>query len=72
MVIFTGNPLGGFLGGQLIAHAAAYGWPVIFHPWSILPLVLIPVMLLWLPEIARFLLARAHMTTTHRAGAADT
>jgi len=63
MVIFTGNPLGGFLGGQLIARLLPhFGWPVIFWLGGLLPLALIPVMLLWLPESPRFLLARGHMT----------
>jgi AAHS family 4-hydroxybenzoate transporter-like MFS transporter len=63
MVIFTGNPLGGFLGGQLIALLLpSFGWPVIFLIGGLLPLVLIPVMLLWLPESPRFLLARGRMT----------
>jgi AAHS family 4-hydroxybenzoate transporter-like MFS transporter len=65
MVIFTGNPLGGFLGGQLIAQLLPiYGWPVIFFIGGILPLVLIPVMLLWLPESPRFLLVRGNITTS--------
>jgi AAHS family 4-hydroxybenzoate transporter-like MFS transporter len=64
MVIFTGNPLGGFLGGQLIAQLLPhYGWTVIFLIGGLLPLALIPVMLLWLPESPRFLLARGRMTT---------
>ena len=64
MVIFTGNPLGGFLGGQLIAQLLPhFGWQVIFWIGGLLPLALIPVMLFWLPESPRFLLARGRMTT---------
>jgi AAHS family 4-hydroxybenzoate transporter-like MFS transporter len=64
MVIFTGNPLGGFLGGQIIAQLLPhYGWPVIFWLGGLLPLALIPVMLFWLPESPRFLLARGRLTT---------
>jgi AAHS family 4-hydroxybenzoate transporter-like MFS transporter len=64
MVIFTGNPLGGFLGGQLIAQLLPhFGWPVIFWIGGLLPLALIPVMLFWLPESPRFLMARGRMTT---------
>jgi AAHS family 4-hydroxybenzoate transporter-like MFS transporter len=64
MVVFTGNPLGGFLGGQLVAQLLPhFGWPVIFWIGGLLPLALIPVMLLWLPESPRFLLARGRMTT---------
>ena len=64
MEIFTGNPLGGFLGGQLIAQLLPhFGWPVIFWIGGLLPLALMPVMLFWLPESPRFLLARGRMTT---------
>jgi MFS transporter, AAHS family, 4-hydroxybenzoate transporter len=64
MVVFTGNPLGGFLGGQLVAQLLPhYGWPVIFVIGGMLPLLLIPVVLFWLPESPRFLLARGRMTT---------
>jgi AAHS family 4-hydroxybenzoate transporter-like MFS transporter len=64
MIIFTGNPLGGFLGGQIIARLLPhYGWPVIFWLGGLLPLALIPVMLFWLPESPRFLLARGRLTT---------
>jgi AAHS family 4-hydroxybenzoate transporter-like MFS transporter len=64
MVVFTGNPLGGFLGGQLIALLLPhFGWPVIFVIGGALPLALIPVMWFWLPESPRFLLARGRMTT---------
>lgn len=59
MAIFCGNPLGGFLGGQLIAQLLPlYGWTVIFHIGGILPLILFPVLLIWLPESPRFMLAR--------------
>lgn len=64
MVIFTGNPLGGFLGGQIIARLLPhFGWPVIFWLGGLLPLALIPVILFWLPESPRFLLARGRITT---------
>ena len=67
MVIFTGNPLGGFLGGQAIAQLLPhFGWPVIFWIGGLLPLALIPVMLFWLPESPRFLLARGSATAGTR------
>jgi MFS transporter, AAHS family, 4-hydroxybenzoate transporter len=63
MVVFTGNPLGGFLGGQAIAQLLPhFGWPVIFQMGGLLPLALIPVVLFWLPESPRFLLARGRIT----------
>ena len=63
MVVFTGAPLGGFLGGQVVAQLLPiYGWTVIFVIGGILPLILIPVVLLWLPESPRFLLQRGRLT----------
>ena len=67
MVVFTGAPLGGFLGGQLVAQLLpVYGWPVIFIIGGILPLILLPVVLLWLPESPRFLLTRGRLTPRTR------
>ena len=58
MAIFCGNPLGGFLGGQLIALLLPiYGWTVIFTIGGVLPLILFPVLLIWMPELPRFMLA---------------
>lgn len=58
MAIFSGNPLGGFLGGQLIAQLLPiYGWTCIFYIGGALPLILFPILLIWMPESPRFLLA---------------
>jgi AAHS family 4-hydroxybenzoate transporter-like MFS transporter len=63
MVVFTGAPLGGFAGGQLVAQLLPiYGWTVIFMVGGILPLVLIPIVLFWLPESPRFLLKKGRLT----------
>jgi AAHS family 4-hydroxybenzoate transporter-like MFS transporter len=63
MVVFTGSPLGGFLGGQVVAQLLpGYGWTMIFWIGAILPLALIPVVALWLPESPRFLLKRGRLT----------
>jgi MFS transporter, AAHS family, 4-hydroxybenzoate transporter len=62
MIVFTGNPLGGFLGGQIVAALLPhFGWTVVFHLGGWLPLLLIPVILFWLPESPRFLLARGKL-----------
>jgi AAHS family 4-hydroxybenzoate transporter-like MFS transporter len=67
MVVFTGAPLGGFLGGQLVAQLLPiYGWTVIFTIGGLLPLVLIPVVLFWLPESPRFLLKQGDLTPRTR------
>ena len=67
MVVFTGNPLGGFLGGQAVAALLPhFGWPVIFHLGGWLPLALIPVVMLWLPESPRFLLTRGKLPESLR------
>lgn len=67
MVVFTGAPLGGFLGGQLVAQLLpVYGWTSIFYIGALLPLVLIPVVLFWLPELPRFLLKRGRLTPRTR------
>jgi len=56
MATFTGAPLGGFLGGQIVASLLAeWGWRMIFVLGGIFPLALLPVLVLWLPESPRFL-----------------
>jgi MFS transporter, AAHS family, 4-hydroxybenzoate transporter len=62
MLVFVGNPIGGFLGGQLIAlMLPSFGWTSIFIAGGILPLALIPVQFFWLPESPRFLLRRGRL-----------
>jgi len=48
MVIFTGAPLGGFVGGQIVALLLhlGFGWPAIFVLGGVFPLVLLPILLL--------------------------
>jgi AAHS family 4-hydroxybenzoate transporter-like MFS transporter len=67
MWVFAGNPLGGFLGGQLIALLLPlFGWQVIFHIGGAVPLLLFPVLLFLMPESPRFLLARGDRSAPAR------
>ena len=69
MATFTGAPIGGFLGGQLVALLLHQGfaWPVIFFIGGAFPLVLVLVLAFWLPESPRFLAARANLAPRDRA-----
>ncbi len=49
-----GGAVGGFLNGYILAN---FGWPAIFLVGGLLPLVVAGVLLIWLPESIRFLLA---------------
>jgi AAHS family 4-hydroxybenzoate transporter-like MFS transporter len=68
MVTFTGAPLGGFLGGQLVAWLLyqGFGWPIIFVIGGLFPLVLLLIMALWLPESPRFLAAQPDLAPRDR------
>jgi MFS transporter, AAHS family, 4-hydroxybenzoate transporter len=56
MATFTGAPIGGFLGGQIVALLLAqWGWRMIFVLGGIFPLALVPVLVLWLSESPQFL-----------------
>jgi AAHS family 4-hydroxybenzoate transporter-like MFS transporter len=66
MLMFCGNTVGGFLGGQLVAQILPiFGWQSIFLAGGIPPLLLIPLLMIFLPESPRFLIA-------HRADAPST
>ncbi len=63
MIVFTGAPLGGFAGGMLVSQLLPiYGWASIFWIGGLLPLLLIPVVLIWLPVSPRFLLAKGRLS----------
>ncbi len=68
MASFTGAPVGGFLGGQLVALwlLPGFGWPSIFIAGGLFPLILVLAIGLWLPESPRFLLARDWLSTRDR------
>jgi AAHS family 4-hydroxybenzoate transporter-like MFS transporter len=68
MATFTGAPVGGFVGGQIIAALLPhFGWPVIFLLGGVFPLVLVVMLALWLPESPRFLAARQDLSARHAA-----
>ena len=69
MLTFTGAPLGGFVGGQVVSLllSEGLGWPIIFVIGGAFPLVLLAITALWLPESPRFLAARANLAPHQRA-----
>src|SRR5580704_17183157 len=63
MATFTGAPIGGFVGGQVVALLLPhFGWKMIFVLGGAFPLVLLPILALWLPESPRFLVAKSNPT----------
>lgn len=63
MISFTGAPLGGFVGGQVVALLLPiYGWPMIFVLGGLFPLLLVPVLAVLLPESPRFLATRQNLS----------
>ena len=68
MATFTGAPLGGFLGGQIVALLLPhFGWPMIFILGGAFPLLLVVALAAWLPESPRFLAARKTISPRHAA-----
>jgi AAHS family 4-hydroxybenzoate transporter-like MFS transporter len=69
MASFTGAPLGGFLGGQIVSLwlLPSFGWQSIFVAGGVFPLALVFVILFWLPESPRFLLTRGKLSVRDRA-----
>jgi AAHS family 4-hydroxybenzoate transporter-like MFS transporter len=66
MATFTGAPIGGFVGGQIVALLLAqYGWPMIFILGGAFPLVLVVALTLWLPESPRFLARKQDLSPRH-------
>jgi AAHS family 4-hydroxybenzoate transporter-like MFS transporter len=63
MASFTGAPVGGFVGGQIVAALLPhFGWPMIFVLGGVFPLLLVPVLAIWLPESPRFLARKANLS----------
>jgi MFS transporter, AAHS family, 4-hydroxybenzoate transporter len=68
MATFTGAPIGGFVGGQIVAALLThFGWPMIFILGGAFPLVLVLALALWLPESPRFLAAKQHRSPRQTA-----
>src|SRR5947208_9168549 len=68
MASFTGAPLGGFICGQLAGVLLpTLGWPSVFVVGGIIPLALVVVMAIWLPESPRFLAAKANLSPREAA-----
>jgi AAHS family 4-hydroxybenzoate transporter-like MFS transporter len=68
MASFTGAPIGGFVGGQIVALwlLPSFGWQSIFIAGGLFPLALVLVIAFWLPESPRFLLARGRLSRRDR------
>jgi len=59
MMMFCGFTVGGALGGLAAAGLIAnYGWPSVFILGGVLPLVLVPILLVALPESVRYLVLK--------------
>lgn len=69
MASFTGAPLGGFVGSLIIALLLGRGfaWQIIFVLGGVGPLLLLPIVALWLPESPRFLARKANLSRRQAA-----
>ncbi|HUB10460.1 MAG TPA: MFS transporter [Acetobacteraceae bacterium] len=67
MLTFTGAPLGGFIGGQVVALLLHenFGWQSIYILGGGFPLVLLAIAALWLPESPRFLATQERIAPHH-------
>ena len=68
MATFTGAPFGGFVCGQLAGFLLPrYGWPSIFLVGGVVPLLMVPVLALWLPESPIFLAGKQNLSPRQAA-----
>lgn len=57
-IMFCGFPFGSTVGGLISAPLiGAYGWPAVFIVGGVAPLLVLLVLLVWLPESVRYLVA---------------
>ncbi|MBL4801597.1 MAG: MFS transporter [Emcibacter sp.] len=62
-ITFCGFPLGAVIGGIASAQIIpSYGWEWVFIAGGLLPLMMMPIILLWLPESVRFLAVKKSAT----------
>ncbi len=67
IAMFCGFSLGSIIGGLVAAALLdTQGWRAVFLVGAILPLLLLPVLYLWLPESLQFLLLKKRETTVRR------
>jgi AAHS family 4-hydroxybenzoate transporter-like MFS transporter len=68
MASFTGAPIGGFICGQLAGVLLpTLGWRSVFAIGGVIPLALVVVMALWLPESPRFLARKGNLSAAQAA-----
>ena len=68
MATFTGAPFGGLVCGQLAGFLLPrYGWPSIFLVGGVVPLLMVPVLALWLPESPIFLAGKQNLSPRQAA-----
>jgi MFS transporter, AAHS family, 4-hydroxybenzoate transporter len=69
MLMFTGAPVGGFIGGLVVSYLLhlGFGWPIIFIIGGAFPLLLWLIAVFWLPESPRILAAKTTLAPHHRA-----
>ena len=68
MATFTGAPFGGFLCGQLAAVLLpTFGWPSVYIVGGVVPLAMLPILWMWLPESPRFLVTKSDLSPRQAA-----
>jgi hypothetical protein len=68
MASFTGAPFGGFVCGQAAGLLLpTLGWPSVFALGGIVPLAMLPILWLWLPESPRFLATKNNLSPRQAA-----